>query len=261
MKNKRVEHIYDYIVQQKIVSLKELQSYFNVSMNTIRRDISDLEKTGDIKKVYGGVELVSKNQSPMDELQLFNSRQTKNISIKKSIARNAGKLIKENDIIYIDSGTTTEQLLNFLPKDIKYVIITDNFRIISQMEKFTNITLIVIGNVLDRETMSMVERVGISSESLQDLNINTAFMATTGLSIKNGLTNYSSDKYKAKKQIVNSSQEIVVLADHTKIGQSTLMTYASLSDISLLITDEELPEKYKEYFDQNKINYDVVDQI
>jgi len=106
-----------------------------------------------------------------------------------------------------------------------------------------------------------VERVGVSSESLKDLNINTAFMAATGLSIKNGLTNYSSDKYKAKKQIVNNSQDIVVLADHTKIGKSTLMTYAGLNEISLLITDEELPEKYREYFDQNKINYHVVNKI
>ncbi|KRK80822.1 DeoR/GlpR family DNA-binding transcription regulator [Companilactobacillus nodensis] len=261
MRNKRVEQMYNYIVQQKIVSLKELQSHFNVSMNTIRRDVAELEKSSDIQKVYGGVEVIQKDQSPMDELQLFNARKTKNIYIKKAIAQNASKLIKENDIIYIDSGTTTEQLLNFLPKDIKYVIVTDNFKIISQMEKFTNITLIVIGNVLDRETMSMVERVGVSSESLKDLNINTAFMAATGLSIKNGLTNYSSDKYKAKKQIVNNSQDIVVLADHTKIGKSTLMTYAGLNEISLLITDEELPEKYREYFDQNKINYHVVNKI
>src|SRR5687768_13820474 len=100
-KTERIEQIQDYVFAHETVSLDELVKVFNVSKNTIRRDVQQLVERGRIIKVYGGVAV---NHST---LKSFNERQTRNLQLKKSIAKAAANFVEDGDIIYIDSGTTT----------------------------------------------------------------------------------------------------------------------------------------------------------
>lgn len=117
LKEDRIKGIENYVIKHENVSINTLCSLFDVSKNTIRRDISELERKGVIKKIYGGITLKNKTSTVP-----FQQREIKHKETKKIIAKAASNLVENGDIIYIDSGTTTMHMIPFLSdkKKCKY---------------------------------------------------------------------------------------------------------------------------------------------
>ena len=246
MKLKRIEKIEEYIYKNGSVSLDELCDIFNVSKNTIRRDINYLEQSGILKKVYGGV-LANKTS-----LIPFENRTIQNQEKKQSIAHLAASFIEENDLVFIDSGTTTCQMLEVIDNNRNFTILTNSLDIINAAATLTNIKLIIIGHTYKRETQSFV---GIDEDAtINRYNINKAFMSVTGVSIKHGLTNADMLETEIKKYVVNRAGELYLLADSSKFGKSTLLTYAELKDVKNIITNESLSTEFVSYCSVNSIN-------
>ncbi|MGG4396560.1 DeoR/GlpR family DNA-binding transcription regulator [Paenibacillus thiaminolyticus] len=242
MREKRLQDIEEYIHSVGTVSLDELCEHFNVSKNTIRRDISNILDKGTIHKVYGGVTSVSSHLIP------FENRDITNSLAKTAIAKCAAQFVEANELIFIDSGTTTRSMVEYLPRVPKLTILTNSLDIINAAANLEHITLLTIGNCYKRDTKSFV-----GSDSLHILdkyNINKAFMAATGVSIESGLTNSDILEYEIKKKIVDKAQQVYLLADASKFGRSTLLTYAPLDQVDTLITSEPLPQQYQEYCDE-----------
>lgn len=246
MREKRLQIIEDYIHAVGTVSLDELCEKFNVSKNTIRRDINELVQFGTIQKVYGGVTSVSNQLIP------FENRNTAHPSEKKMIGKYAAQLIESNDLVFIDSGTTTRNIMEFLPASMKITILTNNLDVVNSAAKFDHINLMVIGNIYKRETKSFVGIDGL--QFLDKYNITKAFMAATGVSIANGLTNSDILEYEIKQKISEKAQKNYLLVDSSKIGRSALLTYAKLDQVDTIITNKPLPEEYNDYCSQNGIS-------
>lgn len=245
MKEKRYELIKQYILQKNHVTLKELEDEFNVSMNTIRRDVNKILQDSSFEKVYGGVS-VKKNT-----LINFEDRNIENKEIKKGIAKEAAKLIQPHDLIYIDSGTTTKYILDYLDDDIDISIITNSLDVIVKAEKFKNIPIFLIGHVFKKSTRSFV---GVESDELTSkYNISKAFMAATAVSMQSGLMNSDVMEYDIKKQAIDKANNVFLLADEQKFDKSTLLTYASLKDIDCLITNKHFNKEYNEFFIEHNI--------
>ncbi|MGX7263334.1 DeoR/GlpR family DNA-binding transcription regulator [Enterococcus crotali] len=245
MKLQRIQQIENHIQQQGSISLDELCRVFNVSKNTIRRDINVLEKRGTLKKVYGGVVYVENN------LVSFENRNIHNQKEKEAIGARAALLIEENDLIYIDSGTTTSQILNTVDPELPFTLLTNNLDIINLAAEMKNVQLILIGNSYKRKTRSFV---GIEDEAVVTrYNINKAFMAATGVSITSGLTNSDLMEYRIKKMIVQRAKDIYLLADSSKFDHSTLLTYSPLESIKGIVTTRELPQTYVDFCDLHAI--------
>ena len=121
MKATRLNDIENLLEEQNTLSINHLCEIFNVSKNTIRRDIAELEKRGTIKKVYGGI---MRNQTNIPEP--FAAREIKNKTKKKQLAKLAANLVDDNDIIYIDSGTTTMHMIPYLAEKKNLTILTAN---------------------------------------------------------------------------------------------------------------------------------------
>ncbi|MCH3965787.1 MAG: DeoR/GlpR family DNA-binding transcription regulator [Clostridium sp.] len=246
MKLKRIQKIEEYILDNNTVTLDKLADVFNVSKNTIRRDINELVEKGTIKKVYGGV---SVNSNP---LVPFDKRQIKNIYSKSLIAEEAAKLIEDGDIIFVDSGTTTLNLADFLKDKKNITIITNNLNFINKCIKYNNLNIISTGGSLVRKTNSLVGTDTLNM--IKKYNINKAFMASTGISLASGVTNGSPQECEIKKLVVSKSNLVYVLIDHSKFGISSLMTYCSMEDIDYLITDKKPPEEYIQFIKRNNVN-------
>lgn len=239
MKIKRSQKIEKYILDRESVSLKELEKHFNISMNTVRRDINELVKDPRFKKVYGGV-TVNKNK-----LVSFENRSISNKDSKKRISEIAAQFIKPKDLIFIDSGTTTKYILDFLNPQIECTILTNNLDVINKAEHFENIQLVVVGNIFKRSTRSFV---GLNQkEAYNRYNITKAFMAATGVSLTNGLMNSDLFEYEIKKHFVDKAKSVYLLADNSKLNQSTLLTYADFNQIDTVITNQPLPSDYQQY--------------
>ncbi|AEI40493.1 DeoR/GlpR family DNA-binding transcription regulator [Paenibacillus mucilaginosus] len=238
MRDIRLNHIEEYIHSRKNVTLDELCLRFDVSKNTIRRDINQISEKGTIQKVYGGV--VSN-----PELVSFKNRTIKNQSEKHEIGRLAASCIEENDLIFIDSGTTTRYMVHYLDPDKPLTILTNSLDVINGVSSMPNVDLFVVGNFYKRNTESFI---GLDDpHSLDKYNVNKAFMSVTGVSDTHGLTNSDPLEYEIKKIISEKAKKLILLADASKFGKSTLLTYAPLSRVDTIITSQALPREYQEF--------------
>ncbi|WP_017814128.1 MULTISPECIES: DeoR/GlpR family DNA-binding transcription regulator [Paenibacillus] len=238
MKARRLQDIEEYIHSRKNVTLDELCLKFDVSKNTIRRDINQIMQRGSIEKVYGGV-------SAITELVPFENRNIKHQPEKHSIGRLAADCIEDNDLIFIDSGTTTRNIIDYLAPGRPLTILTNSLDVINGVADMEYINLLVIGNTYKRSTRSFVGMDDI--RSLEKYNVNKAFMAATGVSIVHGLTNSDLLEYEIKKVIAQKAQNLILLADLSKFGRSTLLTYAPLESVHTIISSEPLPEEYQQF--------------
>ena len=235
MRTKRIDSIEQYILEQKSVSLDTLCEQFAVSKNTIRRDIDTLVKKGTIKKVYGGVTVA---EAPPYAAE------------KDTICKMAAGFVNDGDIIYIDTGTTCINMIDYISHK-ECTIITNSVQVCLKAIPYPNLTLISLPGTLKRETLSFVGNEVI--DYLKTYNITKAFMACTGLTIANGLTNATREEYTVKKAVIENSHTHFLLADHTKFGHFSLMTYCPLSQVDHIVTDEMPPQEYSDYCRENHI--------
>ncbi|PLS04358.1 DeoR/GlpR family DNA-binding transcription regulator [Neobacillus cucumis] len=250
IKEKRIKKIQDYVNEHQSASLDELVEVFDVSKNTIRRDVQELVDRGDLKKVYGGVSVIHK------KLESFQDRQIRNQKQKVFISEKASSFVEDGDFIFIDSGTTTIEMFDFL-KEKNLTIFTNSIDFIVRALPFENLNVISVGGMLDRKTNSFVNPRNM--ELFKDYNIKKAFMASTGISLVNGVTNASPLESELKKTIVNRSSEVYLLIDHDKFDKYGLMTYCSLNEIDFLITDQLPDDTYQEYVKNNQIQLVIAD--
>lgn len=246
MKINRLNDIEKYILDVENVSLDKLCEVFNVSKNTIRRDINELEKRGSIKKVYGGIIANSKGK-----VEPFETREIRNQAAKKLIAQRASCLVEDGDVIFIDSGTTSMHMIPFLAQKEHLTIVTANLNVILSAMPYSNLNVISAGGVLYRETNSFTGPNVI--DILKNYNVSKAFLASTGVSLTKGVTNTSPLEHEIKKHLVDKSALRVLLVDHSKFNVISLMTYCQLQDIDYLVTDQQPPQEYVDFCAANKV--------
>lgn len=251
MRTVRLQEIENYIAKEGTVSFKEICDKFDISINTARRDVDVLMENGNLSKVYGGVKI--KDSST---LQPYDNRSIRNMEEKKSICELVAKFIQEFDIIYIDSGTTLIQLLDFVG-DIPLTVITSSLPIIIKASQMNNVNLIVLQGVLNRKTNSFQE--ADSHELLEQYNFNKCFMSASGCSIRGGVTHSSPWEYKLKTTIMSKNIDSYLLVDHTKFDHITLLKYADICQFKNVITDRPVPEEYVQYLARNNVALHIAD--
>lgn len=245
MKSQRMNEMRDYILSRNTVSLKELSETFQVSMNTVRRYVNTLtNEDSSIQKVYGGVSV----QNTIPRLQTHIERNQEQNQAKRAISKKAAELIQDNDIVFIDSGTTTRYILDYVSPDKQFTIITNNYYIIKAAVERPEIMLVVLPGILNRKTLSFSTE---NNDYLKAFNITKAFMACTGITIRDGATNSYLSETGNKQMAVNKADKLYLLADHSKFGVSTLMTYCPVTKFSGIITDLAPSESFVNFVLEN----------
>ena len=246
MKSSRVDLIEQYILQNGTVSLTQILNNFDISMSTLRRDLDLLERRGHISKTYGGATSV-KNEN----LISMPVRDKINVESKKIIGKLAASLIKESDTIFLDSGSTTLQTIQFIPPEKKVSLLSNSLPALAIASSYSNLNLYSLGGCYNSATSSFVG--GNILNFLDSVTINMAFMAATAVSIENGLSNNTYFEAELKRSIVTRSRKIILLADHTKFGSSAMFSFCSLSKLACVVTDRKPSDEYMNFFNQHKI--------
>ncbi len=247
MRIDRLNSMEHYIIEQDSVTLEDLSNHFMVSINTVRRDLDELTKRGNITKVYGGVRVVqqTKNLVPIP------IRNQLNYTEKIHIGQLASSLVPDNAMIFLDSGSTTVHIVKHLSEHKGISLLTHSLPVMVEASAFSNLNLIALGGIYNHSTASMF---GFSViEELQKFSISIAFMAATGVSLRNGLTNNTYMEAEIKRNIVQNSAKIILLADHTKFNHDALISFCNLDKLAAVVTDGELPDNYIEFFDKHNI--------
>ena len=232
LQSERHEKIMEYLSEHTYLTVDNAVELFGASPATARRDFADLAEKDNINRIRGGIKLSRKDILPFELREEFFMRE------KESIAREAAKLIKERDAIFIDGGTTTAHMGICIP-DVHLRIITNSLRFAMMVEKeypeSSRLELYITGGFLYAKSGILL---GPNTEkSLMQYRAETAFLSVGGINA-NGLFNSNELVMTAERVMVNNASKVVILADHSKIGKSSMCRVCGLEKIDVLITDK-----------------------
>lgn len=245
MKYDRLLEIENFIKEKKSLTIEELLETFDISIQTLRRDLKELEDKGSVKKVYGGV--IYNDENGVIDIAY---REVNLLQVKKEVGELASSLINDNDVIFIDSGTTACQIIPCIKDKKNLTIITHSLLALKELENRNDIKVILMGGEYRNDIKSFVFDV-----SKLNYNFNISFISTVGFDDKAGLTNNDYYEGQVKSEIIKHSKKICVVLDHTKFDKIMFNSFASLSDIDIVVSDEKVSKKYEDLFREYKILY------
>lgn len=251
MRSSRIDDIDAYIQKQGAVPLEELCRRYAVSMSTLRRDLTELQRRGRIQKVYGGVRSAPAPAEGVGTppFLTFTTRTDLYTEEKKRICSLAAPLVEEGDVLFIDTGSTTCWMSELLGGLNDITIITGNIDAILRAIPYPNIQLYALPGVLNRANNSFSPASG--GRVLADYNISKAFLAATGISQKEDTVSHSDPLENAlKRAVVERAPQKYLLADHTKFGREAAHNYGCLSDFDVVVTDERPDEEFAQFFER-----------
>lgn len=226
--------ILEKLEKESVVYLSDLINLLDASESTIRRDLNYLDKAGLLKKVHGGATSLNSKLINTTEFEV-EVRQGINKEEKIAIAKYAASLIKNDDLIYIDSGTTTELMIDFI--EAKGATFVTNG--IGHAKKLIhkNLTTYILGGELKLTTEAII---GIEAiNSLRKYNFTKGFFGANGIDIERGFTTPDIREAMVKEEALKKSKLSFVLADNSKFNKVSSITFGEISNTSIITTKLE----------------------
>jgi DeoR family fructose operon transcriptional repressor len=194
------------------VDVVALAAHYGVTTETVRRDLTVLERAGQVRRVHGGA-------IPVERLGFEPT-------------------LPEEGAILLDAGSTTHRFAEAIPADRELIVVVNSPPLAMLLAARPNMTVIMIGGRVRGRTMAAVDDGGL--KPLDRLHVDVAFMATNGLSTERGLTTPDPAEASMKRAMIACARRTVLLADHTKVGNDYLARFGALDDVDLFVTDSGL---------------------
>lgn len=215
------------------LSVAALAEAYEVTTETVRRDLSALARLGLVRRVHGGA-------VPASSLKVLESglseRDQANTGEKDRIARAALDLLPPGDgTVMLDAGSTTSRLASLLPRDQRLTVFTHAVPVAARLAAVGHRDLHLLPGRVRTTTQAAVGAETV--EAMSRLRVDVAFLGTNALSIDHGLSTPDSDEAATKRAMVRSGRQVVVLADSSKIGTECPVRFADLSEVDVLVTD------------------------
>ena len=228
-------------------SVVEMSQLLNVSQMTIRRDLHMLHEKQIAEVTHGGARFSASKRIEPD----FDIRTHEHLAEKQAIGKLAvERFIEEGDVVGIDSGSTTLEIVRNLP-NIPLTIVTHSLAAANVVAQNKRYSLIVLGGVLQHEANCLCGPQAIAA--LQTLYINKLFLSTSGLVAPDGLSCNNLADAEVKQALISSSRQTILCMDSSKVGRTYLARFATLNDIDTLITDNGISDESREAIERQQI--------
>ncbi|OJG28704.1 DeoR family transcriptional regulator [Enterococcus caccae] len=224
--------------QQTVVKSHELSALLNASESTIRRDLQELENAGLLERVHGGAKQILNLGFEQD----MSEKSTKNTQEKQKIALLAATFVHEGDVIYLDAGSTTLEMLPFLV-DKNITVVTNSVHHAAKLGDL-NIKTIILGGSLKLSTKAIIGAAGM--EQLSHFRFNKAFMGMNGAHLEFGLTTPDPEEAALKRLAIEQTEEAYILIDQTKLNKVTFTKVTDLDKV-ILLTNHCSPEVLEQF--------------
>lgn len=230
----RRQHLVDFARTNGRVEVSVAANSFNVTPETIRRDLESLDRRGILRRVHGGA--MPTELLPMGDLTLSVRESSASVE-KESIARAALALLptEPGSSVLFDAGTTTGRLAAILPAETNLVVFTSSLPIASMLSSRTDCQVEMLGGRVKGVTQTCVGAQAL--DTLARIRVDVAFLGTNGLSVEHGLSTPDPEESLLKRRMVACARKTVVLSDSRKFGAETTSSFASLTDIDVLVTE------------------------
>ncbi|WP_297084594.1 DeoR/GlpR family DNA-binding transcription regulator [uncultured Demequina sp.] len=222
--------------QRGRVEVGSLADELGVTVETVRRDLTALERLGVLRRVHGGA-------LPVERLTLepsLESRQSQYADAKRRIGTRAAMEVHDGDAVLLDSGTTTLAVADALPPELHLTVVTNSVDVAARLADRERTELMVLGGRVRRRTGAAVGEWLVAA--LADVTVDVAFLGTNGFTVEHGLTTPDQAEAAAKRAMAAAARRAVCVSDASKAGQVHTHRFAAIDDLALLISDDRLDD-------------------
>lgn len=219
------------------VDVADLATAFAVTTETIRRDLSDLQRRRLVRRVHGGA-------IPWDSGRfepLIEQRDIQRVDEKQRIACLAVAELPSTGAVILDSGSTTARVAERIPSDCSLTVVTNSVIHAQLLHEHRDTNVVVLGGALDKNTMAMVDAQTIAQ--VRELTVDTLVFGTDGISAEGGLTTPYRSQAELKRAMLAAARRVVLVADHSKVDDDQLIRFASCAEIDLFVTDADVDDE------------------
>jgi len=229
LKAERHKHILGKLVENQKVSTINLALELNISEDTIRRDLIELNKKGLLEKVYGGAFPVIDKPANIFDITIVN-RDKKDIIGNKALS-----LITDGQVIIMSGGTTNLAFAKLIPADLKATIYTYSLPIAMQLSQHSNVELIFIGGKMQKNAMVTIGMDVV--HVLSKLKVDICFMGASSINVRLGLTEMGYEVSIVKKAMMQASDKVVTMVSSEKLNTKMPYVVSELNQLNTIITD------------------------
>jgi DeoR family transcriptional regulator, fructose operon transcriptional repressor len=229
----RQHRIAEYLQRVEFASLEEISRQVGASVSTVRRDVSALETTGNIRRTHGGARIVS----PHSDEFAFSARDTHQLAEKEAIGRACAELIQPNQTVIIDAGTTVYHAARYLESKTPQII-TNSLPVANLFASANRLEIMVSGGVIYPRLGVMVGPVAV--ETFTRIHADVAVMSAGGISVE-GITNSHGLLIDIQHAMIKASQKVIFCLDHTKFGRQSVLPLCGLDSADIIVTDSAAP--------------------
>ncbi|MDD9266755.1 DeoR/GlpR family DNA-binding transcription regulator [Paenibacillus sp. GCM10023248] len=240
----RKAYILQLIQSEGKVITNELVEVLQVSSETIRRYLEDLEEANKLKRVYGGAVRVNRSREEPSHL----IREVLHADEKRRIGKAAAALVQDNEVIFIDDGSTTLQMIEHLLDKTNLTILTNSFPALYSLIDYKNRELYT-GELffIGGKVSSMQFRVvgSLAEKLVTNFYADKAFISIDGMMIDKGITAFDEERGKFARKLMEHAKTNIVVSDHSKIGMVQFHKMSDLQDIDIIVSGVPAPEAWK----------------
>jgi DeoR family fructose operon transcriptional repressor len=213
------------------VDVASLAEELAVTPETIRRDLTLLERAGQVRRVHGGAIVLER----LGFEPTLSARSAAFTAEKERIAKVALEELPDAGSILLDAGTTTRKFADLIPGDRELLVVVNSPEIAMVLADKSNLTVLMLGGRVRQRTLAVVDE--WARRLLENVRVDVAFMAANGLSLERGLTTPDPAEAEVKRSMMAAARRIVLLADHSKIGNDYFASFGDIAQVDVLVTD------------------------
>ncbi|MDT5290044.1 MAG: DeoR family transcriptional regulator, fructose operon transcriptional repressor [Mycobacterium sp.] len=234
----RQDAIAAMVISRGRASVAELAKAYDVTTETVRRDLAALDKAGVVRRVHGGA-------VPVRALHLVEpgvgERESTRADYKDAIAAAATEFFPLSGAsVLLDAGTTTARIAALVPTDRELIVVTNSVPIAARLAAIPSVSLQLLGGRVRGITQAAVGEQAL--RALDTMRVDIAFIGTNAISARHGLSTPDSEEAAVKRAMVRCANYVVVAADSTKVGREDFVSFAPISSVDTLITDSEISD-------------------
>ncbi|MDX1653992.1 MAG: DeoR/GlpR family transcriptional regulator [Candidatus Competibacteraceae bacterium] len=250
--NQRQQMILKLVQRKGFVAIEELAESFNVTPQTIRRDINDLCEHGLLRRYHGGAGLPSSVENVA-----YSTRQVLHLAEKQRIARLVASHIPDQASLFINIGTTTEEVAKALRDHSGLRIITNNLNVAAQVCDNPTFEVIIAGGVVRARDRGVTGEATI--DFIQQFKVDFGIIGISGIESEGTLLDFDYREVRVSQAIMASSRQVFLAADHSKFGRNALVRLGHLSQTDAVFTDRSPPDPMVKVFQRAKVRLHVAE--
>lgn len=236
-KEERLRRIAELVAENGRVVISDLIRTFEVSEMTIRRDLHTLESRGVVERIYGGAILPQRARAQVEPPTL--DRMDTLAAEKRAIARTAAQMVGADEMIFIGSGTTTLYVAQALCHRADITVVTNSLPVLNELAVHGKMPVIGVGGFLRRKELSLIGH--FAETAIQDLHVDRIIVGMRGIHPHYGLTSDHPQEIQTDRKILSISNQIIIVADHSKIGHVASIRVAPITTATTIITSKQAP--------------------